>query len=204
MVDDIEIKKYQIEGLHCAQCDNDHGGKSGEKEGGLRRAGLIVTAMLLTGVGIVFNQELHATPFHIAEYFVFLVAYVLVGGPVLLSAAKNIRRGRVFDEMFLMSVATLGAIAIHQLAEAVAVMLFYSVGEYVQDLAVDRSRRSISALMDLRPDLARIVSAEGTTEVTPESVEIGSTIEVWPGERIPLDGEIIQGERDSRAFRFCE
>jgi Zn2+/Cd2+-exporting ATPase len=113
---------------------------------------------------------------------------------VLLSAAKNIRRGRVFDEMFLMSVATLGAIAIHQLAEAVAVMLFYSVGEYVQDLAVDRSRRSISALMDLRPDLARIVSAEGTTEVTPESVEIGSTIEVWPGERIPLDGEIIQGE----------
>ncbi len=194
MVDELEIKKYQIEGLDCAQCADNHGGESGEEEGGLRRVGLIVPAMLLTGVGIVFNQELHATPFHIAEYLVFLVAYILVGGPVLLSAAKNIRRGRVFDEMFLMSVATLGAIAIHELPEAVAVMLFYSVGEYVQDLAVDRSRRSISELMDLRPDLARIVSADGTTEVAPQSVEIGSTIEVRPGERIPLDGEIIQGE----------
>jgi Cd2+/Zn2+-exporting ATPase len=90
--------------------------------------------------------------------FVLLSAYLLVGGPVLLSAGRNILRGRLFDEMFLMSVATLGAIAIHELPEAVAVKLFYSIGEYIQDLAVGRSRRSISSLMDLRPDSARVIS----------------------------------------------
>ncbi|GAB6090623.1 heavy metal translocating P-type ATPase [Spirochaeta dissipatitropha] len=154
----------------------------------------IVLAMILAGIGLVYRQHLHATAFHSAEYLVFLTAYLLVGAPVLLSAARNIRRGRVFDEMFLMTVATLGAILIHELAEAVAVMLFYSVGEYVQDIAVGRSRRSISALMDLRPDSARLVSSNGLIELSPESIEIGAVLEVRPGERVPLDGEIIQGE----------
>ena len=178
-------------GVHPSR---DNSGASEEEDGTTRRIGRIALAIVLTGGGIIFNQELHATPFHSAEYLVFLAAYVLVGGPVLLSAAKNILRGRVFDEMFLMTVATLGAIVIHELPEAVAVMLFFSVGEYVQDLAVGRSRRSISTLMDLRPDSARIVFDGGTNEVAPDAVNIGSTIEVRPGERIPLDGEVIQGD----------
>jgi Zn2+/Cd2+-exporting ATPase len=95
--------------------------------------------------------------------------------------------------MFLMSIATLGAIVIHKFAEAVTVMLFYSVGEYVQDRAVDRSRHSISSLMDLRPEFARLVADGSTAEVEPESVDVGSVIEIRPGERIPLDGEVFRG-----------
>ncbi|MFW6292910.1 MAG: heavy metal translocating P-type ATPase [Spirochaetota bacterium] len=158
------------------------------------RIGRIAIALVLTVAGVVFHDALHATPLRLAEYAVFLTAYVLVGWPVLAGAVRNIVRGRVFDEMFLMTIATLGAIAIHELAEAVAVMLFYSVGEYVQDRAVGRSRRSISSLMDLRPDFARLVAESGTREVEPEAVEVGSTIEVRPGERVPLDGEVIRGE----------
>lgn len=169
------------------------GPDAGARRDSLRRIARIGAALILTGLGIAFTEELQATPFQLAEYAVFLVAYLLVGAPVLLTAARNILRGRVFDEMFLMSVATLGAFAIHELAEAVGVMLFYSVGEYIQDLAVGRSRRSISALMDLRPDSARLIEADGVREVSPEDVAIGSTIEVRPGERIALDGEVIRG-----------
>jgi Cd2+/Zn2+-exporting ATPase len=149
---------------------------------------------VLTVIGVVFHDTLHQTPLRLAEYAVFLPAYLLVGWPVLAGAARNMVHGRVFDEMFLMSIATLGAIVIHELAEAVAVMLFYSVGEYVQDRAVGRSRRSISSLMDLRPDFARLVTENTTFETEPESVEIGATIEIRPGERVPLDAKIIRGE----------
>jgi len=158
------------------------------------RIGRIAIALALTVVGVVYHDALHETPLRLGEYAVFLVAYALVGWPVLAGAARNIVRGRVFDELFLMSIATLGAIAIHELAEAVAVMLFYSVGEYVQDRAVGRSRRSISALMDLRPDFARRVADGTTEEIEPESVEIDDTIEVRAGERVPLDGEVVRGE----------
>ncbi|MFW5769528.1 MAG: heavy metal translocating P-type ATPase [Spirochaetota bacterium] len=160
------------------------------------RIGRIGLALALTVVGVIFHDVLHDTPLRTGEYAVFLTAYILVGWPVLAGAARNIMRGRVFDEMFLMSIATIGAIAIHELTEAVAVMLFYSLGEYVQERAVDRSRRSITSLMDLRPDFARTVSNGVTTEVDPESVEVGAVIEVRPGERIPLDGEVIRGESE--------
>ncbi|MFW5743649.1 MAG: heavy metal translocating P-type ATPase, partial [Spirochaetota bacterium] len=154
----------------------------------------IAVALALTILGVVFHDALQATPLRLAEYAVFLTAYLLVGWPVVAAAVRNIVRGRVFDEMFLMTVATLGAIAIHELTEAVAVMLFYSVGEYVQDRAVGRSRRSISSLLDLRPDSARLVAEGTTSEVKPERVVVGATIEVRPGERVPLDGEVIRGE----------
>jgi Cd2+/Zn2+-exporting ATPase len=153
-----------------------------------------VVALVLTVLGTLFHDSLHATPLRWAEYAVFLPAYLLVGWPVLSSAVRNILRGRVFDEMFLMSIATLGAVAIHELSEAVAVMLFYSVGEYVQDQAVGRSRRSISSLMDLRPDFARVLSEGASREVEAETVSVGELIEVRPGERIPLDGSIVEGE----------
>jgi Cd2+/Zn2+-exporting ATPase len=160
----------------------------------VRRISRIAFALALTVVGVIFHEVLHETPLQLGEYAVFLTAYLLVGWPVLSGAARNIIHGRVFDEMFLMSIATIGAVVIHELAEAVAVMLFYSVGEYVQDRAVDRSRRSISSLMDLRPDFARIVTEDTTEEIDPESVQVGTVIEVRPGERIPLDGEIVRGE----------
>ena len=164
-----------------------------EEEGSRGRIIQIAIAAVFFIVGSVFNSRLHQTPYAIAEYVILLSAYVLVGGPVLWSAFKSIVRGQVFNEMFLMSIATVGAIAIHQIPEAVGVMLFYSVGEYLQDRAVDKSRRSIASLMDLRPDSARILEGIKRRIVVPEIVQIGELLEVLPGERIPLDGEVVEG-----------
>lgn len=171
------------------KCDAD----SEERENGASQIIKIAISGVLFLVGTIFHDRLHATPYSLAEYAVFIPAYLLVGFPVLKEAALNIIHGKVFNEMFLMSVATLGAIAIHQIPEAIGVMLFYSVGEYLQDRAVDKSRRSISDLMDLRPDFARVVEGTASKEVAPESVKAGELVEVRPGERVPLDGEIVEG-----------
>ncbi len=154
----------------------------------------IAVAGALFAVGTAFHDALHATPLSVAEYAVLLPAYALIGFPVLRSAFTGILRGQVFNEMFLMSVATAGAIAIHQIPEAVGVMLFYSLGEYFQDRAVAKSRRNISTLMDLRPDSARLVVDGRRETVPPASVAVGSLIEILPGERIPLDGSVTEGE----------
>lgn len=123
----------------------------------------------------------------------FLAAYLIFGYDVLLRAGKNIVRGQVFDENFLMSLSTIGALAIGEMAEAVFVMLFYQVGEAFQDYAVAHSRKSITALLDIRPDFARLVAEGETKEVSPETVRIGDCILVKAGERIPLDGIIEEG-----------
>jgi Zn2+/Cd2+-exporting ATPase len=176
----------------CARCAEE--GAAENEEAGAGRIVRIAIAFALFLVGTIFNGALHATPYSLAEYAVLITGYLLVGAPVLHAAARDIARGKIFNEMFLMSVATLGAIAIHQLPEAVGVMLFYSVGEYLQDFAVDKSRRSITALMDLRPDSARIVSPTGERRiVSPEEVAVGERIEVLPGERVPLDGAVVEG-----------
>jgi Cd2+/Zn2+-exporting ATPase len=167
--------------------------KRAERAAMLGRIMRFGAGLVLSVAGLVFRDAIRATPFRWADFAVFLSAYLLVGFPVLRSAGRNILRGRVFDEMFLMSVATLGAIVIDELPEAVAVMLFYAVGEYFQDLAVARSRRSISSLMDLRPDTVRLVTADGLRQVDPDGVAVGDLIEVIPGERIPLDGEVVEG-----------
>ncbi len=121
-------------------------------------------------------------------------SYILVGGPVLRAAWLNIKKGQVFDENFLMVVATIGAFAIQEFPEAVAVMLFYMIGELFQEKAVDNSRRSIKELMDIKPDYANLVQGADVTQVDPGRVEIGDIIMVKPGEKIPLDGEVIEGE----------
>ncbi|OLQ49191.1 cadmium-translocating P-type ATPase [Bacillus licheniformis] len=127
------------------------------------------------------------------EFLLFLAAYLIIGGDIVIRAGKNISRGQVFDEHFLMALATIGAFLIQQYPEGVAVMLFYQIGELFQGAAVSRSRKSISALMDIRPDYANVKTENGIKLVSPEDVQIGDIIVVNPGESIPLDGKVIQG-----------
>ncbi|MDO0822784.1 heavy metal translocating P-type ATPase [Desulfosporosinus nitroreducens] len=152
----------------------------------------MVVASILLAVGLLL-PILGFNLFGVLEYAIFLSAYVLVGYEVLYTALRNITKGALFDENFLMSIGTIGAIAINQLPEAVGVMLFYTVGEYIQDLAVNRSRHSIQALMDIRPDYANLVHQLEVLKVAPEDVQVGQTILVRPGEKVPLDGEVVQG-----------
>ena len=123
----------------------------------------------------------------------FLPAYLIIGWDVLWRAIRNILKGQVFDENFLMALATVGALIIGEYPEAVAVMLFYQVGEMFQDYAVERSRKSITNLMDIRPDYANLEAGGITKKVAPDTVDVGSIISVRPGEKIPLDGTIIEG-----------
>lgn len=128
-----------------------------------------------------------------ASLIIFLAAYIMIGGDVVKKAVKNIGQGQIFDENFLMTIATAGAFFVGEYAEAVAVMLFYQVGECFQSYAVNRSRKSIADLMDIRPDYANVIRDGAVAEVGPEEVEIGETILVKPGERIPLDGKVVKG-----------
>ena len=124
---------------------------------------------------------------------IFLVPYLLVGYKVLIKAGKNILNGQVFDENFLMCVATIGAFVLGEYLEGVAVMLFYQVGELFEDYSVGRSRRSIADLMDIRPEVARVERDGNEVEVDPEEVQIGETIVLRPGDRVPLDGTVLSG-----------
>ena len=124
----------------------------------------------------------------------YIIAYLIVGLEILIKAIKNIFKGKVFDEHFLMAIATIGAFVIGEYPEAVAVMLFYQVGELFQDYAVDKSRKSITSLMDIRPDVAYVKKNGKIEKLSPEEVKIGETIVVKPGEKVPLDGKIIDGK----------
>ena len=124
----------------------------------------------------------------------FGASYLLIGGEVVLTAIKNIAKGQVFDENFLMTVATIGAFTINQYPEAVAVMLFYEIGETIQGYAVNKSRSSISSLMDIRADYANIIINGKEKKVSPETVKVEDVILVKPGEKVPLDGVVIEGE----------
>jgi len=126
-------------------------------------------------------------------FWTYLISFFLVGGEILYMAVTNLFKGHVFDENFLMGLATVGAFSIGEYPEGVAVMLFFRVGEFFQDLAVDRSRKSITKLMDIRPDFANLQNDTGEHKVNPSDVALGSRIIVRPGEKIPLDGIIIEG-----------
>ena len=149
-------------------------------------------AVLLV-LGIALKGRIQGSPRPWRVYVIFGAAYLLSGSRVLTAAARDIFRGRLFDENFLMTIATLGAFAINQLSEAVAVMLFWKTEEILQELSVQRSRRSINSLLDLRPDMARRRGSGGLMEVRPEDVAVGAEIQVRAGERVPLDGTVISG-----------
>lgn len=161
---------------------HDHGAENTKKLIGRLAVGTIVAA-----VGFI------APLTGIMEFFLFFVAYLIVGGDILYRAIKNILRGQVFDEHFLMAIATLGAFAIKEYPEGVAVMLFYQIGELFQGIAVNRSRKSITSLMDIRPDYANVKDGDQYKKISPEQVKIGDIILVKPGEKIPLDGQVIEG-----------
>ncbi|WP_341533987.1 heavy metal translocating P-type ATPase [Sporosalibacterium faouarense] len=162
--------------------ENSHGISDNKKE----------LIRLLVGAGF-FGAAMISNFSFWTEFTLFFISYVLVGGEVVLKAFRNILRGQVFDENFLMTIATVGAFIVGEFAEGVAVMLFYQAGEFMQDLAVNRSRRSIAELMDIRPDYANLKVGEDTKKVSPEEVEIGDLIIVKPGEKVPLDGEVVEG-----------
>ncbi|GAA0818273.1 heavy metal translocating P-type ATPase [Clostridium tertium] len=142
---------------------------------------------------IVYAIALISTEGSILSVVLFALSYVLVGGEVVLTAIKNILRGEVFDENFLMTVATLGAFFVGEFPEGVAVMLFYQIGEVFQSYAVNRSRKSITSLMNIRADYANILKDEKEEKVNPETVNIDDVIIIKPGERVPLDGIVLDG-----------
>ncbi len=160
-----------------------------EEEEGVNKKEIIrlVVGGAIFAVGIIFNFQ------NWLELTLFIISYIIVGGDVVLRAIKGIARGQVFSEHFLMSVATIGAFFIGEYPEGVAVMMFYLVGELFQNAAVGHSRKSIRALMDIRPDYANLKVGEELKKVSPEDVSIGDIIVVKPGEKVPLDGKVIEG-----------
>lgn len=174
--------------------NHDHGHSHGLDEFNFKAEifPVLLVVALLAG-GMIFEEPLHNTPYRVGKYAVFISAYLLSGWTVLKTAGRNILKGQVFDENFLMTIATVGAIAIHQLPEAVAVMLFYRVGELFQEYSVGRSRRSIKSLLEVRPDTANLKVNGSVKAVSPEEVQVGDIILVKPGEKTPLDGEVLEG-----------
>lgn len=159
-----------------------------EKEQKITLARIIVSLLMLAGAWLFESDE------NIVKIIFYAAAYLVIGGDIVFNAVRNVFHGEIFDENFLMAVATIGAFATGQYPEAVAVMLFYQVGEMFQDIAVDRSRKSISSLMDIRPDYANLDDGNGGfTQVAPDAVPAGSIIVVKPGEKIPLDGVVVSG-----------
>ncbi|MCR5688016.1 MAG: cadmium-translocating P-type ATPase [Lachnospiraceae bacterium] len=166
---------------------------------------IIVTAVLLVSLAVIMpyikrpEWEYQAVPYEdIIGFFLYLIPYLLIGYDILKKAVKGIMRGQVLDENFLMAVATVGAMALGEYREGVAVMLFYQIGELFQSYAVGKSRRNIAALMDIRPDSANLITeqdgGEVITKVSPDEVAVGSIISVMPGEKIPIDGTVVRGD----------
>ena len=146
----------------------------------------IIIAFILLIIAMILNYS-------IIKNILFISAYLIVGYDIILKALRNITRGKVFDENFLMTIATIGAFFISEFPEAVAVMLFYQVGELFQSYAVDKSRKSVASLMDIRPDYANLYHDKKTERVDPNKVKVGDIILIKPGEKIPLDGIVVEG-----------
>ena len=171
---------------HCESCEERE--EQEEKQGLALWLPLAISAALTLLLSLLPIPEPYKT-------LLFIIPYLLIGRGILAEAWEGLRNGEPFDENFLMAVATIGAFALGEHAEAVAVLLFYSLGEIFEDTAVEKSRRSVTELMDLRPDRATVLSGSGEEQaMPPEQVPAGSLLRVLPGERIPLDGVLVSGE----------
>jgi Cd2+/Zn2+-exporting ATPase len=186
---DVKVIEIQNKGSKDETHDHDHDHDHGHEHGESNKAEII---KLAAGAAIFAVATAMNLPNYM-ELILYLISYVIVGGEVVLRAVKNISRGQVFDENFLMSIATIGAFTIGNYPEGVAVMLFYQLGEIFQGIAVNRSRKSITALMDIRPDFANVKMGNELKKVSPEEVSVGDIIVVKPGEKVPLDGKVIEG-----------
>jgi Zn2+/Cd2+-exporting ATPase len=153
---------------------------------------LLIITLTLFVIGIVYRKDMNAYSIW-SSLSLFIIAYFLVGWDVVLKALKGTLKGNPFEENFLMTIATVGALCIGEYPEAVAVMLFFKVGAFLQDLAVNNSRRSIRSLLELRPDVANLYVNKDIKKVNPETVAVGDLIAIRPGERVPLDGVVIEG-----------
>ncbi|GAA0752311.1 heavy metal translocating P-type ATPase [Clostridium sartagoforme] len=173
---------HSHEHSHGHSHDHSHGNAVGLKEN-LR----LIIGVAIYVLAIIFKEE------YPISIILFASSYVLIGGDVVLTAFRNILRGEVFDENFLMTVATLGAFFVGEFPEGVAVMLFYQIGEIFQSYAVNKSRKSITSLMDIRADYANLIKNGKEEKVNPEIVNIDDLIVIKPGERVPLDGIVIEG-----------
>jgi Zn2+/Cd2+-exporting ATPase len=158
-----------------------------------KQVGIIVIAGIILAIHLFFEDKLHQRPWAWVEYPIVIAAYLLAGWSVLTGALRTLRRGQFFDENVLMVIATAGAMAIHALSEAVGVMLFFKVGELLQDMAVSKSRRSVRGLLAARPNRALLKTEVGIEETTPEKVKVGEIILVKPGEKVALDGQVVEG-----------
>ena len=203
----VTADHHSVPEAHCHEHDHcqchDHGHEHSHEHdhnSGKRMILRLILGGILFAAGLLLSR-VTALPQGVI-LGILIVAYLILGADVVLGALRNIIKGRVFDEHFLMSLASIGAFCIGEQHEAVAVMLFYQIGEYFQSQAVKRSRRSIAQLMDLRPDSAAVYRDGGYVTVHPENIQVGEVIQVKPGEKIPLDGTVLEGTAmlDTRAL----
>ena len=166
---------------------NFHDEDSNEK----RELGCIISGAILFAIGVILNHTIDNT---LAIFIIFAIAYIILGGEILIKSVKNISHGQIFDENFLMSVATLAAFAIRDFPEAVGIMLFYRIGEFFEDKAVERSRGQIMDAIDMRPEVVNLVSGYDTIVIPAKDAKVGDILLIRPGDRIPLDGVITEGE----------
>ena len=150
--------------------------------------------ILAGAVLFITGNVLHHLQLEMPSLFIFVVAYLVLGGKILLEAARNISHGQIFDENFLMCIATIGAFVIQEYPEAVGVMLFYRIGEYFEEKAVEKSRSQIMDAVDLRPETVHLMIGEEAVEIAAEEAKVGDILLIRPGDRIPLDGEVVSGE----------
>ncbi|MDA8141146.1 MAG: heavy metal translocating P-type ATPase [Desulfobacteraceae bacterium] len=200
----IQEKRFRVQNLDCAACaakieptiqdskaDTD---RQTEASNFRKQFGVIAVAGIIFAVHLFFEDQMHQRPWAWwVEYPTVILAYLLSGWSVFAGALRTLKRGQFFDENVLMVIATVGAMAIHALSEAVGVMLFFKVGELLQEMAVSKSRRSVRGLLAARPNRALLRTESGLKETKPEKVKVGEIILVKPGEKIALDGTVIEG-----------